>query len=148
MAKVDIGPSSLPEQESHPTDVFVLPVTPMLGSNVELTKQLFDTLENGESKALVLIGFATGTTPTALNPFIKRTVDRGVPVFILSNNPGEESGPKRIVYGVQQDAVEAGASPLRDVNVNHLPEVLGAIQAEIDSGKFGQELSEAILEKF
>lgn len=43
-------------------DIISLPVTPALGSNTELTDEIFKIIAD-KSKALVLIGYATGTTP-------------------------------------------------------------------------------------
>lgn len=134
-----------PEQPRK-LDITLLPATPALIASPDLTAHFFEAFENTGSKALVITGYASGTTPSILNPFIKGSVERGVPVFVLSNNPGDEKGPQRITYGVHQEAVDAGATILRDVNINRGAEVLYAIQDAIDDGKTGQELAQALID--
>lgn len=134
-----------PEEEPRELDIAFLPATPALIGNLDLTAQFFDAIEAEGSKALIVTGYATGTTPGALNPFITRTVERGVPVFVLSDNAGEDQGPQKIKYTAQQEAVDAGATILRDVNVNAGEEVAYAIQDAIDEGKTGEDLAQALI---
>lgn len=135
-----------PEGEPRNFEVAFLPATPALAGSPALTAEFFDAIENAGLKALVVEGYAAGTTPEALNPFIARTVQRGVPVFVLSNNPGEDHGPQRIKYAVHQQAVDAGATILRGVNINAAEEVANAIQDAIDAGKTGQDLAQALID--
>ncbi len=128
--------------------VMVLPVTPILNSNLELTRQIFDAFAKTDLKALVLVGYGTGTTPDALNPFILETTQRNVPVFILSSNYGDDHGVRKIKYEPQAKAAESGAIHLRDVNVRNLEEVINTIQGEIDKGIDGQNLAELISQKY
>jgi L-asparaginase/Glu-tRNA(Gln) amidotransferase subunit D len=137
MSAVDHGPT-----------VEVLTVTPALASNESRAGSLFDVVAESGAAALILIGYATGTTPTVLNPAIKRTVEKDVPVFILSDNKGENRGPQRLVYETQVKAVSAGATPLRDVNVNHIAEVIARIKEGAQLGKGGQELTEWLVEEY
>ncbi len=136
------------EGEPRNLEVAFLPATPALMGNPGLTAEFFDAIENAGSKALVIEGFASGTTPEVLNPHIARAVGRGVPVFILSNNPGEDHGPQRIKYAVHQEAVNAGATVLRDVNVNAAEEVANAIQDAIDAGQTGHELARTLVDRY
>lgn len=126
-------------------DVAYFQVVP--GQDSELTADLF-RIAGDKAKALVLAGFATGTTPNVLNPHIKALTEKGIPVFILSKNPANEHGIRKIKYQVQQDAVEAGAIPLRDPNVNNDVEVLTSIQQAINDGKTGEQLTQAVVEKY
>jgi L-asparaginase/Glu-tRNA(Gln) amidotransferase subunit D len=142
-------PSSPNQGEpSRYLDIGFLTATPVLGSNLALTEHMFKAFEDTGSKAIVITGFATGTTPSALNPFIAQTVERGVPVFILSDNSADIGGPDRIVYGVQEEAVQAGATPLKDINVNNRDELAEAIQDAIDKGKAGAELRQVIVDLY
>ncbi|HVT01351.1 MAG TPA: hypothetical protein VHE53_03925 [Patescibacteria group bacterium] len=134
--------------EPKNSDVFTLSVTPVLGSNQELTRGIFDQIKASGIKALILTGYATGTVPDKLNPFIKETVERGVPVFVLSTNPADAKGPQRIKYESQEKVLEAGAKILSGVNVNNEEEVAKAVQEAIGEGKTGEELSQAITDRF
>lgn len=100
------------------------------------------------TKAVILIAYATGTTPEILNPVIKKLTELGTPVFLLSNNPKDSHGILKIVYAVQTESAQAGAIALQKVNINNLQEVLDAIQDELDRGKRGAELGEIIKQKF
>ena len=134
------------EEEPRSLDIAILPTTPALAGNLAITAEFFDAMEQADSKALIIEGYAAGTTPVALNPFITSTVQRGVPVFILSNNPAEDHGPQRIKYATHQEAVDAGATILRGVNINGMEEVANAIQDAIDEGKTGQDLAQALID--
>lgn len=137
-----------PEGEPRGLEVAFLPATPALAGNLDLTAHFFDSIENAGSKAVVITGYASGTTPEVINPFIARTVQRGVPVFVISNNPAEDQGPRRIKYAVHQEAVDAGATILRGVNINAIEELASAIQDAIDAGKTGPDLTRAIIEQY
>lgn len=128
-------------------DVAYLRITPNLGDNLRFTANIFKALGE-KSKALVLFGYGTGTTPTSLNPFISELTQRGIPVFVLSSNEGENYGVQKITYGVQQDAVDAGIIPLKDPNVNNAEGVIIDIQKAINDGKTGAELVHAVVEKY
>lgn len=136
----------------QPTDtdphVTVLAVTPLMASGDKLTDRLFDAATAPGTAALILVGYATGTTPTAINPFIKRSVENGVPVIVLSDNRGENTGPQRLKYETQVAAVEAGATPLKDINVNGLGEVVSAAREAARSGKAGQELADTLVSQY
>ncbi len=97
---------------------------------------------------MILEAYGTGTTPEVLSPFIKEVVDKGVPVFLVSSNYGDEKGITKLAYQANMGAVGAGATPLRDVNIRHLPTIMGTIQGEINSGKVGTELNQAVIGKF
>lgn len=106
-------------------------------------------VKKGKPKALILSTFASGTTPGWINPAIQEITQMGIPVFLLSDNKGDRDGirnPKH--YGAQEDSYLAGAIALQKVNVNSGTEVLDAIQDEIDAGKSGATLGEAIRTKF
>lgn len=129
------------------SDVGYFSVHPGLASNAELTRGLWDTYTNF-SKAIVIEAYGSGTTPEVLNPLIKDYVDKGGCVFLLSNNPGENRGILQLKYEPQVLAVEAGAVPLRDVNVNNRQAVSESIQDAINQGKTGEDLKRVIIEKY
>ena len=126
-------------------DVALLKVHPGMETTAE---GLFQAIKKANQKALVLLGYASGATPTILDPLIREFTEQGISVFVLSNNPGENKGIQTIKYGPQRDSITAGAIPLSNVNVNNAEEVLLTIQAEIDEGKTGRELNEAVIAKF
>ncbi|MFH0820373.1 MAG: hypothetical protein V1908_01220 [Candidatus Peregrinibacteria bacterium] len=101
------------------------------------------------AKAVILVTYASGTTPGCLNPVIRARVLAGVPVFLVANNPKNDNGiinSRR--YATQVSALEAGAIPIEKVNVNRIEDVLSAIQDGLDAGQTGMELGETVRVKF
>ncbi len=140
--------TSIVEDSPDLSRIAVLPVTPLTGANLELTQAFFKAAIGAGAKAILLIGYATGTTPGAINPLVKDTVESGIPIFVLSNNKGDDKGPQRITYGSQQDAVDAGITPLRDVNINHIEEVMATIDGMIADDVAGAELAQAVVDVY
>lgn len=102
-----------------------------------------------EIKAMVLVTYATGTTPETLNGAIQEVTQKGIPVFLLSSNSGDPAGILNDTnYEPQAQSKKAGAIALQKVNIKHIQQVLDAIQAEIDAKKKGPELGEAIRTKY
>ena len=101
-----------------------------------------------DTNAVIFVVFATGTSPEYLNGVIAQRVAEGIPVFLVSNNPGDTHGILRITYGVQEASAKAGATSLQKVNVNNLEEIQKAIEDAFKEGKKGTALAEAIFEKF
>lgn len=133
------------EETQQPPYVAVLDINPTLAENARAN---FDAHLKMDPKAFVLLTSATGSTPQILNPIIRELTEKKIPVFLLSNNPGLETGIQKITYEPQLDAVNAGAVPLRDVNVNRTLDVVNAIQQQIKEGLTGDRLKTAIVEKF
>ena len=100
-------------------------------------------------QVIILIAYASGTTPEWLNTAIKSRIDSGIPIFLVSRNPGDTHGILNArKYAPQTASLEAGAIALQSVNVNNLQEILNAVQDELDSGKRGQELARRIKKQF
>jgi len=140
-------PGGRPEAASQLPYVAVLTVNPALAvpSDARLN---FDAHLRGNPKALVLLAYATGGTPETLNPFIKEYIEKGIPVFLLSTNYASDKGIQKVEYGPNVEAARTGAIPLRDVNSNHVLEVVAAIQEASRQGLAGDELRDAIIVKF
>lgn len=132
------------KQFSYP-DVLNLPVMP--GMEGQTMTEFFEKVVP-KAKALVIIAFPSGTTPSSLNPFIHDLTEKDIPVFILANNPLTPHGIREIRYETQAEAVEAGAIPLRNVNINNRLDVYIYIQEQINAGKTGKDLGATIAEKF
>jgi len=73
-----------------------------------LTPEQFEAMTSG-SEAIILIAYATGTTPERLNSAIKTKVDSGIPVFLLSSNSADDHGILKTTYDVQAKSAQAGA---------------------------------------
>jgi len=114
----------------------------------ELAQSAFRAHVGTGVKALIIVGTANGTVHKALFPLIRETTERNVPIFVLSDNPSDDYGVKALKYEPQMKVADAGATPLRDVNIKKIAEVVQTIQAEINQGKTGQQLNEAVIEKF
>src|SRR3989344_5459220 len=105
--------------------VAVLKVDPSLADPGD-ARLNFDVQLSMNPKAMILLAYATGGTPETLNPFIKECTNKGIPVFLLSNNYGRKTGIEKVSYGPNVEASKTGAIPLRDVNTNNVLEVVGA----------------------
>jgi len=100
-------------------------------------------------KALILLGEVTGGTPASLNPAIESLVEIGVPVFVVSSAYGEDSAMRTAAYEVHRDAAKAGAIHLRDANRKTvITEVAAFAQITINQGKTGDELKQAMIDRF
>lgn len=100
------------------------------------------------SNAVVLIVYATGASPESLNEVIKNRTDEGIPVFLVSNNPGDNHGILKITYGTQEKSKNSGAFALEKVNVNNLEVINAVIEQKYKEGKRGAELGRAVQEEF
>lgn len=97
------------------------------------------------SDAVVLISFATGSTPRIIAPAIKKLVDSGCPVFLLSDNRGDDHGILNdSKYEAQIPARDAGAISLQSVNIKHLNEVLAFINGQVRKGAKGEVLAQIV----
>ncbi len=99
------------------------------------------------AKAVVLVNYATGTTPVWLAPVIKQLVDNNVPVFLVPDCPGDEAGMISVKYAACIPALEAGATPIEKVNVKEIDLVKEAVR---DHGErlSGRELADYIHQMF
>lgn len=62
------------------------------------------------TKAIIITGTALGTVATDFDPTIRELTDRGVVVFVLSDNIREKHGTLRIIDQVQTENARAGAA--------------------------------------
>ena len=112
-----------------------------------ITAEFFDSMTENE-KAVVLIAYATGTVPGILAPVIQQRTKEGIPIFLVSNNPGDEHGIRSTIYAAQEVVEDAGAIPIRKVNVNNLQEVLDFIKETSAQGLMGSDLGQAVYDHF
>ena len=99
-------------------------------------------------KVLVFIGHANGGIQGELLPSIRVMVQSGITVVGLSDNPGAGHGVVRYSDQPQVDARDAGVTYLEKPNITNLAEVVQAIQAGLDAGFQGRELSDRLKEQF
>ena len=91
--------------------------TPLLMCRPTLTPGVF-ALRTQYAKTVTFVVYATGTSPKWLAPIIKQLIDNDVPVFLVADCPGDETGivnPRK--YGAALPAIEAGATVIQKVNV-------------------------------
>lgn len=132
-------------------NIAALQITPNLSSPgaEQLLESMFKAVEDSSSRVLILRGFGTGTVPRAANPHISRLVhERDIPVFVLSDNPGDDFGVRRLKYEAHEGLVAAGAIPLRDVNINDVERVMATIQGSIDHGADSSEIVRTVVGEF
>ena len=128
-----------PKSETKDSDprVSALMCTPLL------TNEQFLRL-TADVEAIVLVAYASGAMPDRLVPAIQQRIQEGTPIFVLSDNPGDQDGIVRIRYAAGKGAYDAGAVPLEKVNVNQQQEVVAAIVAALNKGLRGPALAEEI----
>lgn len=128
-------------ERSPEARVFVVTAT------ATITPEQFDMFFEKQD-AVVFVVFATGTSPERLNDVIRKRTKEGIPIFLVSNNPGDNHGIMKITYDVQAESLKAGATPLEKVNVNNLQEIIFEIKKQFSAGKKGTELAQAIQKTF
>jgi|GEM_PF-3317859 len=121
-------------------------VTDVIASPM-LTPEQFE-LATGDADAVVFVVYATGTSPDRLNPAIQKKTESGTPVFLVSNNPGDNHGIIKLAYETQVNSQAAGAFHIAKVNVNQLAEINEVIQKEFAKGLRGNELGVAVTDYF
>jgi hypothetical protein len=112
-----------------------------------LTAEIFDDLTKN-CRVVVLIAFASGTTPDILAPIIKKRINEKIPVIILTNNPGDSHGPLRLLYEAGQNALRNGAVILQTVNVNDCAEIVTELKLKLTEGISGKDLIEYMRLKY
>lgn len=142
---MDVDKESV-EKVTTPPYVAVLD-TQLIGSEEE-ARMNFEAQRTQHPSAYVLLVDASGGSKDILNSFITEEVEKGNPVFLLSKNYGKTSGIQQVSYGTQSEAVNAGATPLRDVNIHGTVEVVGAVQNAVRQGITGDQLKTVVVEKF
>ncbi|MFH1536555.1 MAG: hypothetical protein ABID45_01045 [Patescibacteria group bacterium] len=99
--------------------------------------------------ALIMEAFGTGQTPLDLADAFKEIIEGGTPIFTLKEGGGTEHGiVKRDDWELNPAAVKVGVIPIEKINYNNWRELFDAISEEIEAGKTGTELGEAIRERF
>ncbi len=134
-------PERIVEAEGHNPTIGVFTCHPGVTAEQFLVR-------SQDVEVIIVIGYASGTTPDRLAPAIAQRIDESIPVIILSNNPGDEYGIVRLRYAAGQAALAAGAKLLQKVNVRHLDTVLEAINIAHAQGLRAQALAEAIDHQF
>ncbi|MFH1218245.1 MAG: hypothetical protein V1679_00170 [Candidatus Peregrinibacteria bacterium] len=128
--------------EDYNPEFPIIMATPRLSTTAFAVRAL-------RAKAVVFVVFASGATPTRFAPVIKACIDRGVPVFLVSDNMGDNHGILEAGrYGTTSGSLEAGAVPIETVNVNNLAEIKTYIKLLSGAGKTGTELAELVGERF
>lgn len=136
---------AIPEPHETPDiNVAILPVTPGLAAHPTLIERVVSS----RTAALILNTYACGTTPETLNPSIKRLVEMGIPVVLLADSRGVNHGPQELEYETQVEAVKAGATPLRDVNINGTEQVAATIREAASRGITGQALAKLLVGEY
>jgi len=100
------------------------------------------------AKAIIVVAFASGAMPDRLVPAIKQRIEQGIPVFVLSNNPRDDSGILSVKYEAGSGAYYAGAIGLQKVNVKNHLEVKDTIRRALKKGLTGQELAKEIEQSY
>jgi L-asparaginase/Glu-tRNA(Gln) amidotransferase subunit D len=135
---------SQPEYDKSSPDVRAFAIYPGFPTDLDKVGNYFTPTRTA---AVVLVGYACGTTPENLNPFINRVVKGGVPVFIVSGEGAGGSIPK-LTYETQVAAVEAGATPLRDADSTRMVEVVEHIRGIFHRGLRGQVLVDLVIAEY
>ena len=100
------------------------------------------------AQAILVASFATGAMPDRLVPAMQQRLSEGVPIFVISNNPGENFGIMKVIYAAGEGAYKSGAIGLQKVNINSHREVKAAILEALGRGLRGQELVREIEQRY
>jgi len=119
---------------------------PVIMCRPTLTANIF-ALRTQYARAVVLVNYATGTTPEWLAPVIKKLTENGVPVFLVADCPGDQAGITKIGYEACTPALDAGAKPIEKVNVRDVGLVKQAVRDSAETMS-GQELADYIYRMF
>ena len=130
----------LPDPESYMPAPDVMSVDCWPGMNEQL-----EAFCSKPVAAIVILGYACGTTPEIINPSIKRITDKDIPVFIVSGEWIPDGSIENLTYPSQISAVEAGATPLKNANRSLVGEVRESIQILYDEGVMGDDLAHLVV---
>lgn len=109
-----------------------------------LTAEQLEAYTEGR-KAVLLMVYATGSLNSIWIPVIEMLTRAGVPVFVVATSGIGHVGINRAdTYPAQREALAAGLISLRNVPQFDFTNVLAIVQDEIDSGKTGQTLADAV----
>lgn len=133
------------EHDEPGPDVRAFAIYPGFPTDLDKTGDYFTP---ARTAAVVLVGYACGTTPESLNPFINRVVKGGVPVFIISGEGTGSGGIPKLTYETQVAAVEAGATPLRDADSTRMVEVVEHIRGIFHEGLRDQVLVDSVIAEY
>lgn len=101
-----------------------------------------------KSDALVLFTNAGGGIANSLLPELKRIIDEGKPVLVLTDNVGSKHGVVELNDQPQVDAEAIGVTYLEKINIENNQELYLAISDALDKGLRGRDLAQYIQEKF
>jgi len=134
-----------PEQDKSSPDVRAFAIYPGFPTDLD---SIGNDFTPARTAAVVLVGYACGTTPENLNPFINRVTNGGVPVFIISGEDSGSGGIQKLTYETQVAAVEAGATPIRDVDSTRMVEVIDYIREVSHRGLIDQVLVDSVVSEY
>lgn len=100
------------------------------------------------AEAIIVVAFATGAMPDRLVPAIQQRIQQGIPVFVLSDNPGNNHGILRVIYDAGSGAYKAGAIGLQKINVNQYRELKAIILEALGKGLKGKDLEREIEQRY
>lgn len=101
-----------------------------------------------QSQAIIFVAFASGALPDRLVPAMQQRMNEGIPIFVLSNNPGDKHGILAIHYDAGSRAYKSGAVALQKINVNHHEELKRVIADCLAEGLSGPALTKEIEQRY
>ena len=123
----------------------VIPVTmalPWRGSE-DVAKKIQDTTE-----ALIFVTHASGAHGDRFTPALSEIISSGIPVFLVSDNPGDDHGILRVQYAAGARSFQAGAIAIEKINVRDIALLKQEIYEALALGKRRNELAQHIQELF
>ncbi len=151
MPEVAEAPAEATEEPVVLKDVGVFNVNGHNGisSNKGMEALLIHVKPEDRPKALILTVDTGGSPHEAVIPTIQKLTNEGIPVFMVQSH--YDTGPwaeKDTMYEPERDAIQAGATPLVNVDLRDTVKLAGRIQTSINEGKTGPDLVADIKAQF
>lgn len=120
---------------------------PVVVANPALNERQFLLATEG-ADAIIFVVHASGAVGERFGSAVATRASAGIPVLLVSNNPGDshsilDAGR----YGTTEAVLKGGGIPIQKYNVNDIPLLLDLTKKHLDEGLRGDELAQAIAQE-
>lgn len=136
-----LGAPRIAEVEATDSRISSVMCTPFLAA-----EEFAERTQNAQ--VILITAFAAGAMPARLTQIVQQRIAEGIPVIVMSDNPGDKAGILKVTYDAGGEIYKAGAFALEKVNVNDHKQVKWAICCALDEGKKGPEIIERMKELY
>ncbi|MEK7123178.1 MAG: hypothetical protein AAB855_04985 [Patescibacteria group bacterium] len=120
---------------------------PVVVANPALNERQFLHSTEG-ADAIIFVVHASGAVGKRFGDAVATRSSAGIPVFMVSNNPGDSHGILDAGrYGTTEAVLKGGGIPIQRYNINDVPLLLDMIKKHLDNGLKGDELAHAVTQE-